>query len=358
MTTAAPLLGESTAMTDLAGITFPETIDTRARMLKRYRDTITILVRDATRRVGEPFDDEVAAPEGEDEQAEAVEAPAIEPCVGANHQPGCEHFAPEPDAPELTAWANVPVVTIRDLEALLDTVFSLPIPAPDEHVVEVAAPATVILWGTCPNKACGVDLPELSLSELDAELTIHANGTGEIKAKGKTKARSHRCGQLTLRSIAGGTAPDGQLELPLEDEGVPTCRVCGCTDMAACDGGCSWVEDPDGGDLCSACLTQLDEPGEDDIADMEGMAEPHPEDKGNGADEEDDDLLPGEPVITSMAPSVGETVVFDGDLLRIKSIGPNGELHAKASFGKVSASLRIDELDWDDAQGVWRVREG
>lgn len=27
------------------------------------------------------------------------------------------------------------------------------------------------------------------------------------------------------------------------------CRVCGCTDAAACEGGCSWVE----ADLCSAC---------------------------------------------------------------------------------------------------------
>ena len=31
---------------------------------------------------------------------------------------------------------------------------------------------------------------------------------------------------------------------------TPHCRVCGCTDMHACEGGCSWVED----DLCSACV--------------------------------------------------------------------------------------------------------
>jgi ParB family chromosome partitioning protein len=35
---------------------------------------------------------------------------------------------------------------------------------------------------------------------------------------------------------------------------VPTCRKCGCTDEEACEGGCSWVEDPEElGDLCSAC---------------------------------------------------------------------------------------------------------
>jgi hypothetical protein len=30
---------------------------------------------------------------------------------------------------------------------------------------------------------------------------------------------------------------------------VATCRVCGCTEEDACEGGCSWIED----DLCSAC---------------------------------------------------------------------------------------------------------
>lgn len=30
---------------------------------------------------------------------------------------------------------------------------------------------------------------------------------------------------------------------------VRTCRVCGCTDARACEGGCWWVE----ADLCSAC---------------------------------------------------------------------------------------------------------
>ena len=33
----------------------------------------------------------------------------------------------------------------------------------------------------------------------------------------------------------------------------PACRVCGCTDEAACEGGCFWIEDPEGGDLCSNC---------------------------------------------------------------------------------------------------------
>lgn len=36
---------------------------------------------------------------------------------------------------------------------------------------------------------------------------------------------------------------------------VATCRGCGCTEDAACEGGCTWVPDPlMMGDLCSTCL--------------------------------------------------------------------------------------------------------
>lgn len=32
--------------------------------------------------------------------------------------------------------------------------------------------------------------------------------------------------------------------------GIRVCRVCGCTDLSACDAGCEWVAD----DICSACI--------------------------------------------------------------------------------------------------------
>lgn len=35
---------------------------------------------------------------------------------------------------------------------------------------------------------------------------------------------------------------------------VQKCRVCGCTDNNACEGGCYWVED----DLCSKCAEKLE----------------------------------------------------------------------------------------------------
>jgi len=33
------------------------------------------------------------------------------------------------------------------------------------------------------------------------------------------------------------------------------CRVCGCDDQHACEGGCSWV---DGADICSVCQAAVD----------------------------------------------------------------------------------------------------
>jgi hypothetical protein len=39
------------------------------------------------------------------------------------------------------------------------------------------------------------------------------------------------------------------------------CRVCGCTDYSACEGGCWWVPDPEVlGHLCSSCADATDEP--------------------------------------------------------------------------------------------------
>ncbi len=45
---------------------------------------------------------------------------------------------------------------------------------------------------------------------------------------------------------------DGMEEV--DDEGVPACRVCGCTDEDGCPGGCWWVEP----DLCSRCAEVLE----------------------------------------------------------------------------------------------------
>lgn len=45
---------------------------------------------------------------------------------------------------------------------------------------------------------------------------------------------------------------------------LATCRICGCTEDRACEGGCFWVEDPENlGDLCSNCLPRLAAPAPD-----------------------------------------------------------------------------------------------
>jgi hypothetical protein len=53
-------------------------------------------------------------------------------------------------------------------------------------------------------------------------------------------------------------APAGCGEDEDEEAEERTCRICFCTDEAACEGGCQWVPDPeDLGDLCSACLPKV-----------------------------------------------------------------------------------------------------
>lgn len=44
-----------------------------------------------------------------------------------------------------------------------------------------------------------------------------------------------------------------------------TCRGCGCTNWAACEGGCWWVED----DLCSSCAIAVDVQTGDSLTDDE-----------------------------------------------------------------------------------------
>jgi hypothetical protein len=44
----------------------------------------------------------------------------------------------------------------------------------------------------------------------------------------------------------------------LPDPDAAACRVCGCTEDAACPGGCWWVPDPElAGELCSVCVVDL-----------------------------------------------------------------------------------------------------
>jgi hypothetical protein len=72
----------------------------------------------------------------------------------------------------------------------------------------------------------------------------------------------------TTTSTTTPTVP--VVELVVDDE-VAACRVCGCTDDEACEGGCWWVEDPQGlGDLCSACTHDDEDDDEGDEHDGQG----------------------------------------------------------------------------------------
>jgi protein gp37 len=48
-------------------------------------------------------------------------------------------------------------------------------------------------------------------------------------------------------------------EYVVPEDGTRSCRVCGCTEHNACDGGCSWVEP----NLCSNCIGKATMPGGD-----------------------------------------------------------------------------------------------
>ncbi|RCG27228.1 hypothetical protein DQ384_26275 [Sphaerisporangium album] len=65
------------------------------------------------------------------------------------------------------------------------------------------------------------------------------------------------------------------VELGREDVEVATCRLCGCTEDAACEGGCCWVPNGLGVDLCSACvgrvrelIDELDDAAAQELADQ------------------------------------------------------------------------------------------
>jgi len=62
--------------------------------------------------------------------------------------------------------------------------------------------------------------------------------------KGATAIPIGDAAGMIAEAVTAGRA----LELALQT-GAHCCRVCGCTETRACEGGCWWVEP----DLCSAC---------------------------------------------------------------------------------------------------------
>lgn len=156
-------------------ITMPEVAETRATMIRAYRDGLMSLVEDATQSPGEVRD---------------------------------------PDTGELEMnlgdWDGVPVVTRRRLDDAIRAIFGQPIPAPSETTVEVSTPATIYVSAVCPR----CDIAQLISMTVHPELLIDDEGS-ELRVKAKAKGRSHVCGQLPLETSAdaeGGLEQIGFLE--------------------------------------------------------------------------------------------------------------------------------------------------
>lgn len=57
---------------------------------------------------------------------------------------------------------------------------------------------------------------------------------------------------LPLKKIIPFRGRQGLFDIP--DEALQVCRVCGCSEFNACEGGCAWIEK----DLCSSCVDRVD----------------------------------------------------------------------------------------------------
>lgn len=72
-----------------------------------------------------------------------------------------------------------------------------------------------------------------------------------------------------LEQLAAGVAELAGIRAALEQIGRPpeerVCRICECTDLDPCEGGCCWVEE----DLCSQCVGADLEPQEPTLEELE-----------------------------------------------------------------------------------------
>lgn len=80
------------------------------------------------------------------------------------------------------------------------------------------------------------------------------SGRGHARTRARTySSRIHR---LATGDHGDGRVPVTTIEavrIADVEAGGRQCRECGCTDNAACPGGCSWV----GLDLCSDCVLDV-----------------------------------------------------------------------------------------------------
>lgn len=171
-------------------ITIPEGISTRAKLRDHLRDTLSTLVTDHTQDV-----------------------------------PGGE-------------WDGVPVITIKDLGEAIAATFGGDLPTLDAKVAEISTPGTVYVSADCPDCHQRQNLT----AEVDGVLSIDRSGR-ELKAKFKTKAKTHVCGQQPLpaavdgqESFELGDITNQDSEAPLEVVPSEPCPSPGCVLAAEHEG--------------------------------------------------------------------------------------------------------------------------
>lgn len=84
-----------------------------------------------------------------------------------------------------------------------------------------------------------------------------ARSTGSAADRYAARARDlqHALQDMVGAQLALQMQRDAALRRLAELDLSPSCDRCRCTDDHACDGGCVWVPNPYGLDVCSACLT-------------------------------------------------------------------------------------------------------
>ncbi len=108
------------------------------------------------------------------------------------------------------ALDGVQVITNKDMQLALRLT---PLPPPSAHAADVETPATITVYGVCPN--CG----EGSYLSTALSVELRVGTTRELRLVSSSSKASHSCGQRAFRVVTEEAA-DGQqtMEDVLEDE--------------------------------------------------------------------------------------------------------------------------------------------
>jgi len=159
-------------------------------------------------------------------------------------------------------WEGMEVLRRKALEDVIHQIAEAD-PEPVPTSAEVRTPGRVFVDVICPR----CDLPTRVLLEVSAELVVTTEGS-EIKAKGRSRAQAHTCGQLALE--AAGDPDQEQMRLadlvgPTEPTLVVRTDVSAYSDVSLsrpenerCGAEAEYPEPEDGDDLTLVCERIMD----------------------------------------------------------------------------------------------------